>query len=285
MNERNGKGVWMREIEKALKRFDASLEWLTERIGIREEEIEKIRCDREIEEREKSQLLGAKKMKSIADVLVEVEVLIDIHFFNEFHETKGSMFPKRVIESQGWIDMRLFKRTWMSLNCTPKTMKIIRAIQENLLCVGKRKEMITKKKVGLKCFCSKTGALLNAKHIISCCKKVAGDINARHDIVVNILLNNIMIKRKLITHEQKWEDRKMVRTPTDEITIGTEHWVSDDWKEKGRVAGAKLKPDLVWLRRENGGQWKKVVVDVKVTSTEKLNDEFKKKEDKYRVGH
>ena len=36
---RNGKGVWMREIEKALKRFDASIEWLTERIEMREEEI------------------------------------------------------------------------------------------------------------------------------------------------------------------------------------------------------------------------------------------------------
>ena len=37
--KRNGKGMWMREIEKVLKRFDASLEWLMERIGIREEEI------------------------------------------------------------------------------------------------------------------------------------------------------------------------------------------------------------------------------------------------------
>ena len=36
------------------------------------------------------------------------------------------------------------------------------------------------------------------------------------------------------------------------------------------------------LRRENGGQWKKVVVDVTVTSTDKMNDEFKKKDDKYR---
>ena len=75
----------------------------------------------------------------------------------------------------------------------------------------------------------------------------------------------------------------MLRTPTDEITIGTEHWRSDEWKEKGRVAGAKLKPDLVWLRRDPGDQWRKVVVDVKITSTEKMNDEFKKKDDKYRV--
>ena len=58
---------------------------------------------------------------------------------------------------------------------------------------------------------------------------------------------------------------------------------SDEWKEKGRVSGAKLKPDLVWLRREKGDQWEKVVVDVKVTSSDQMNDEFKKNDDKYRV--
>ena len=97
--------------------------------------------------------------------------------------------------------MWLFERTWRSLNCTPKTMKIVREIQENLLCVGRRKEMITRKKVDTTCHCSKTGAQLTAKHIISCCRKVSGEINARHDMVVNILLNNILIKRGLITHE------------------------------------------------------------------------------------
>ena len=97
-------------------------------------------------------------------------------------------------------------------------------------------------------------APLNEKHIISCCRKESGDINARHDMVVNVLLNNIMIKRKLITREQKWEDRKMVRSENDEITIWTEHWRSDEWMSKGRVPGVKLKSDLVWLMRENGGQ-------------------------------
>ena len=154
LTKRNGKGMWMREIEKVLKRFDGSLEWLTGRIGMREEEIEKIRDDREIDEREKSQLLGAKRMMSIEEVMEEVEVLIDTHFFNEFYGTKSALFLKRVLGNQGWIEMRLLKRTWRTLNCTPKTMKIIREIQENLLCVGKRKEMITKKKVWLKCFCS-----------------------------------------------------------------------------------------------------------------------------------
>ena len=123
---------------------------------------------------------------------------------------------------------------------------------------------------------------LNAKHIISNCKKVAGEICARHDIVVNILLNNILIQRGLITHEQKWEDRKTVRTPRDEITVGTEHVRSDEWKDRGRVAGARIKPDLVWLRRDDGGQWTKVVVDVKVTSTEDMEKAFKEKDEKYR---
>ena len=117
------------------------------------------------------------------------------------------------------------------MNCTPKTMKVIREVQENLLCVGKRKELITKKKAETKCWCSKNGQLLNAKHIVSCCRRVSGEINARHDIVVNILLNNILVQRGLNSHEQRWEDRKMVRTPKDEITIGTEHWRSEEWRQ------------------------------------------------------
>ena len=75
----------------------------------------------------------------------------------------------------------------------------------------------------------------------------------------------------------------MVRSPNDEITIGTEHWRSDEWKEKGRVAGAKLKPDMVWLRRENGGVWMKVVVNVMVTLTHKMIEEFVEKDEKCRV--
>ena len=97
--------------------------------------------------------------------------------------------------------------------------------------------MITKKKTDSRCWCSKTGLPLNAKHIISCCRRVAGEINIRHDIVVNILLNNILVQSGHVTHEQQWDDRKMVRTGRDEITIGTEHWRSDEWKDKGRVAG------------------------------------------------
>ena len=68
----------------------------------------------------------------------------------------------------------------------------------------------------------------------------------------------------------------------DEITIGTEHWRSEEWKTKGRVVGAKLKLDLIWLRCDTSGQWRKVVVDVKVTSTENMNKSFMEKDEKYR---
>ena len=100
--------------------------------------------------------------------------------------------------------------------------------------------------------------------------------------MVNILLNNVLIQRGLIAHEQEWDERKMVRTARDEITIGTEHWVTDEWKQKGRVTGAKLKPDFVWLRRDSGDEWRKVVVDVQVTSTDRMNQAFKEKDEKYR---
>ena len=57
---------------------------------------------------------------------------------------------------------------------------------------------------------------------------------------------------------------------------------SDEWKAKGRVPGAKLKPGMVWLRRDTGGEWRKVVVDVKVTSTEDMSKAFREKDEKYR---
>ena len=86
-----------------------------------------------------------------------------------------------------------------------------------------------------------------------------------------------------VSHQQKWDDRKMGRTPRDKFTVGTDHFRSDEWKGKGRVVGARLKPDLVWLRRDSGSDWRNVVVDVKITSTDDLNVAFKEKDDKYRV--
>ena len=52
-------------------------------------------------------------------------------------------------------------------------------------------------------------------------------------------------------------------------------------ERQGRVAGARLKPDLVWLRRDSGDQWKKVVVYVKVTSADDMNKAFREKDEKY----
>ena len=101
-----------------------------------------------MEEREKSETLKAWRTKSIAEVLEEVEALVDTRF-NEFSNTKSSLFLKKVIAHQSAIEMRLFRKTWRTLNCSPEMMKVIREIQENLLCVGKMRELITKKKSGL----------------------------------------------------------------------------------------------------------------------------------------
>ena len=163
--------------------------------------MEKIRSDGEMDERVKTEMMKTRRMKSIAEVMEEVEVLIDMYYFNEFSQTKSSLFLKKVMEKQGAIEMNIFKRARRTLNCSPKTMRVIREIQENLLCVGKRKELITKMKTETRCWCSKEGAPLNAKHIVSYRRKVSGEINARHDIVVNILLNNILIQRGLASHE------------------------------------------------------------------------------------
>ena len=61
MTKRNGKGVWLLEIEKCLKRFDTSLEWLSARIEMRETEVEKIRRDKEMNERERTKFSSRRK--------------------------------------------------------------------------------------------------------------------------------------------------------------------------------------------------------------------------------
>ena len=78
------------------------------------------------------------------------------------------------------------------------------------------------------------------------------------------------------------DDWKTVRSAQDEITVGTEHLQSDEWKGKGRVAGSRLMPGLVWLRRDSAGDWRKDVVDVKVITTEDSNKAFREKDEKYR---
>ena len=57
--------------------------------------------------------------ESIVEVLEEVEVLIDTHFFNDFYETKSSVFLK-VIAAQDSTEMRLLEKTWRTLNCFPQ---------------------------------------------------------------------------------------------------------------------------------------------------------------------
>ena len=52
LTKRNGKGIWMREVEKVLRRFDASLGWLLERIQMRDDEIATIGRNAEMNERE-----------------------------------------------------------------------------------------------------------------------------------------------------------------------------------------------------------------------------------------
>ena len=82
LTKRNGAGIWMRVIEKCIRRFNSSLEWLIGRIGVREEEIERVKRNGEMDETEKNLMLRAQRMKSVDEVLHEFEVLIDTYFFN-----------------------------------------------------------------------------------------------------------------------------------------------------------------------------------------------------------
>ena len=62
----NDKGIWLREIEILLRRFDVSLEWFLERVDMADEEMDRIRQNGGIEANEKDQTLNA-KMKNITD--------------------------------------------------------------------------------------------------------------------------------------------------------------------------------------------------------------------------
>ena len=126
--KRNGKGVWLRETEKVLKMYDASLEWLLERIGMRDEEMNDIKQNVDMDEMDKTQKLKAMKMKSIVDVMEEVEVLIDTHFFNEFFDIKSSLFLKKIIADKSSIEVTLLEWELRTLNCSTKTMKVVREI-------------------------------------------------------------------------------------------------------------------------------------------------------------
>ena len=92
LTKRNGKVILLRKFGKVLRRFDASIEWLRERIAMREEEMDRIGQNGEVEANEKEQMLRAKRMKSIEEAVEEVEVLIDTHFFIESFEMSPPCF-------------------------------------------------------------------------------------------------------------------------------------------------------------------------------------------------
>ena len=48
----------------------------------------------------KNEKMKVMRTKSIAEVLEDVEALIDTHFYNEFWETKSSQFLKNVLANQ-----------------------------------------------------------------------------------------------------------------------------------------------------------------------------------------
>ena len=79
-----------------------------------------IRLDDKTKDFKKNQMIRSKRMKSIAEVLEEASVLIDNHFFNEFSDTKSSAVLKHLLENQAVIEIMLFKKTWRTLNCSPK---------------------------------------------------------------------------------------------------------------------------------------------------------------------
>ena len=54
LTKRNSKVIWMREIEKVLKRFDTSLEWFMDIVALRDEEIESMKQNDEMDERDKN---------------------------------------------------------------------------------------------------------------------------------------------------------------------------------------------------------------------------------------
>ena len=79
----------------------------------------------EIESSEKVQLIRAKRTMNIRDVIEDVEVLVDSHFFNMYSETKSSLFLKNVISHQSRIEM-MFLKLWWTLNNSLRTMNVVR---------------------------------------------------------------------------------------------------------------------------------------------------------------
>ena len=73
-------------------------------------DFEKIGRNGEIEDRELDHILGARRMRSIDEVLEEVEMLVDTHF-DEFSGNKKLIVSEKRSSrtNQGSIEMRLLK--------------------------------------------------------------------------------------------------------------------------------------------------------------------------------
>ena len=52
---------------------------------------------------------------------------------------------------------------------------------------------------------------------------------------------------------------------------------------QGPRGRSEVETRLLWLRCDSEGHWRKVVVDVKITTTDKMNEAFKEKDEKCRV--
>ena len=92
LTKRNGKGLWLREIEKVLKRFDVSLEWLIGSIQMKDGEMETIRQNESMDEREKNDILRAKRMKSVADMMKKWVFSLTCTFTTSFPKSNPRCF-------------------------------------------------------------------------------------------------------------------------------------------------------------------------------------------------
>ena len=100
-------------------------------------------------------MIGAKRLKSIADVLEEVDVLNDTHFFDQFYEKKSKKFLKNVVENQNTIDISLLRKSRRSLNCTPKNNESDHGDPGKPPLRWEEERIDHQEKADTKCWCSK----------------------------------------------------------------------------------------------------------------------------------
>lgn len=166
---------------------------MKERIKEEEERMEEEE-EKKFEEMGQREREKAKRMRikgAIKEIRNEREVNIETFHQDKFMEGSTSRFQKEIRKQKSHIDMKVMRRAWKRMNWKPKTMKMIREYQEGLLCVGKRRNVINKRKGSTKCSCGKRQSELNARHILTGCARTRREIMKRHDVVVMIVVNNI----------------------------------------------------------------------------------------------